>query len=74
MVDFINHMLAPLVDVPEDIVVSEKHEQGIYSITIYLSEKESRKIAGAKGRVARAIKTLIQQKSDQERVWVRFAN
>lgn len=55
----INTIVTPLVDYPEDIVVTEKEEETklVYHLTV--NENDVGKIIGKNGRVAKAIRTVV---------------
>ncbi len=59
MKQLIESVVTPLVDFPEDIVVSLKEEEKklIYHLTV--NEKDVGKIIGKNGRIAKAIRTVV---------------
>jgi len=59
MKGLIKTIVTPLVDHPEDIVVTEKEEETkiVYHLTV--NENDVGKVIGKNGRVAKAVRTVI---------------
>ncbi|WP_174613267.1 KH domain-containing protein [Virgibacillus ihumii] len=55
----IETIVKPLVDHPEDIVVTEKEEETkvVYHLTV--NENDVGKVIGKNGRIAKAIRTVV---------------
>ncbi|HLR51774.1 MAG TPA: KH domain-containing protein [Candidatus Avamphibacillus sp.] len=59
MKGLIKTIVTPLVDHPEDIVVTEKEEETkiVYHLTV--NENDVGKVIGKNGRVAKAVRTVV---------------
>jgi uncharacterized protein len=55
----IESIVAPLVDFPEDVVITEKEEDTkiVYHLTV--NQNDVGKIIGKNGRIAKAIRTVV---------------
>ncbi|HEX6593909.1 MAG TPA: KH domain-containing protein [Bacillota bacterium] len=64
----IETIITPLVDHPEDIVVTETEEETkiVYHLTVH--EEDVGKVIGKNGRIAKAIRTVVYAaKSDKDK-------
>ncbi|MFC4557091.1 KH domain-containing protein [Virgibacillus kekensis] len=64
----IESIVTPLVDHPEDIVVTETEEETkiVYHLTV--NQKDVGKIIGKNGRIAKAVRTVVYAaKSDADK-------
>lgn len=55
----IKTIVTPLVDYPDDIVVTEKEEDTKVVYHLAVNEKDVGKVIGKNGRVAKAIRTVV---------------
>lgn len=55
----IESIVTPLVDYPEDVVVTEKEEEAkiVYHLTV--NQNDVGKVIGKNGRIAKAIRTVV---------------
>lgn len=63
--ELIEYVARSLVDHPEELSVTEVNEEGVTVYTLHVSQRDIGKVIGRRGRVARAIRTLLKVSSIQ---------
>jgi len=63
--DLIEYVARSLVDHPEELSVTEVDEEGVTVYRLHVSQRDIGKVIGRRGRVARAIRTLLKVASIQ---------
>jgi predicted RNA-binding protein YlqC (UPF0109 family) len=63
--ELIEYMARSLVDHPEDIRLTEVMEEGVTVYRLHVDPSDLGKIIGRRGRVARAMRTLLKVASIQ---------
>jgi predicted RNA-binding protein YlqC (UPF0109 family) len=58
--ELIQYVASSLVDHPEELEVIESDEDGVTVYRIHVSPKDIGKVIGRRGRVARAMRTLLK--------------
>ena len=56
----IEYVAASLIDHPEEMTVTETEEDGVTVYRLQVSAKDIGKVIGRRGRVARAMRTLLK--------------
>jgi uncharacterized protein len=59
MQDLISQIVKPLVDHPDDIRVEEVEEAHHITYNLFVHQEDIGKVIGKKGRVAKAIRTIV---------------
>lgn len=63
--ELIQYVASSLVDHPEELEVTESDEDGVTVYRLHVSSKDIGKVIGRRGRVARAMRTLLKVSSIQ---------
>ena len=58
--ELIEYVAKSLVDHPDELSVTEQDEDGVTVYRLHVSQRDSGKVIGRRGRVARAIRTLLK--------------
>ncbi len=59
MKDLIETIVKPLVDYPEEVVITEAHDNHTITYKLSVHKEDVGKIIGKNGRVAKAIRSVI---------------
>ncbi|KHD86162.1 KH domain-containing protein [Heyndrickxia ginsengihumi] len=59
MEELILAIVKPLVDHPEDVKVEQKEDHDVLQLNLYVHPNDIGKVIGKKGRVAKAIRTVV---------------
>lgn len=63
--ELIEYMAGSLVDHPDEMSISEIDEEGVTVYHLHVAPKDIGKVIGRRGRVARAMRTLLKVASIQ---------
>jgi predicted RNA-binding protein YlqC (UPF0109 family) len=63
----IEYVAGSLVDHPEEMQISELEEDGLVVYQLHVAPRDIGKVIGRRGRVARAMRTLLKVASIQNR-------
>lgn len=55
----INTIVAPLIDFPEDLSIEKKESDDFMEYHVHLNPDDIGRVIGRKGRVVRAIRTIV---------------
>jgi predicted RNA-binding protein YlqC (UPF0109 family) len=58
--ELIEYVARALVDYPEELSITEIEEDGITVYQLHVSQRDIGKVIGRRGRVARALRTLLK--------------
>ena len=64
-VEHIEYVAGALVDHPEELSVTENEEDGLTIYHLHVASRDIGKVIGRRGRVARAMRTLLKVSSIQ---------
>jgi predicted RNA-binding protein YlqC (UPF0109 family) len=65
--ELIEYVARSLVDHPEELQVSEIEEDGLTVYQLHVASRDIGKVIGRRGRVARALRTLLKMSAIQNR-------
>ncbi len=65
--ELVEYVARALVDHPDELRVNEVEEDGLTIYQLHVSPKDIGKVIGRRGRVARALRTLLKVSSIQNR-------
>ena len=65
--ELIEYVARSLVDHPEELTVTEIEEEGVVIYQLHVAPRDIGKVIGRRGRVARALRTLLKVASIQNR-------
>lgn len=65
--ELIEYVARSLVDHPDELNVTELEEDGVVVYQLHVSPRDIGKVIGRRGRVARALRTLLKVASIQSR-------
>jgi predicted RNA-binding protein YlqC (UPF0109 family) len=65
--ELIEYVARSLVDHPEELEVSELEEDGLTVYQLHVASRDIGKVIGRRGRVARALRTLLKMSAIQNR-------
>ena len=60
MKELIEYVAKSIVDQPQEVYVSEEHEQGRYVLRLHVAEGDIGKVIGRQGRIIRAVRILLK--------------
>ena len=60
MKDILANIAKAIVDNPDDVVVSEREENGTVYLELSVNESDMGKVIGKQGRIAKAIRTVMK--------------
>lgn len=60
LASLVEHLVTPLVDVPEDVEVSISDDEGRTVIEIRVNADDAGKVIGRQGRIIKSIRTLTR--------------
>jgi predicted RNA-binding protein YlqC (UPF0109 family) len=63
--EFVDYVARSLVDHPEELQITELDEDGVTIYQLHVASRDIGKVIGRRGRVARAIRTLLKVSSIQ---------
>ncbi|GAC1628703.1 MAG: KH domain-containing protein [Chloroflexota bacterium] len=63
----VEYVARSLVDEPDALVVTETEEDGVTVYKLHVAPRDIGKVIGRRGRVARAIRTLLKVSAIQKR-------
>ncbi len=63
--EFVEYVARALVDHPDELEVRELEEDGLIVYQLHVAQRDIGKVIGRRGRVARAIRTLLKVSSIQ---------
>lgn len=73
--EFVEHLVAQLVNDPESMIVSVTHADEVSSIEIRVNSRDRGRLIGKRGQTIRAIRTLVDTMVPaKEKVSVRVAD
>ncbi len=67
MKDLAQFMVSALVDVPENVVISQTEGENVTVIEIQVDPIDTGKIIGKKGRIANALRTILKSAGAKQR-------
>lgn len=67
MKDFVEYVARSVVDHPEDVKVDEEEDEGYTIYQLHVSPDDIGKIIGRRGRVAKAMRTLLKVAATKNR-------
>jgi predicted RNA-binding protein YlqC (UPF0109 family) len=65
--ELIEYVARSLVDHPDELQVTELEEDGVIVYQLHVAQRDIGKVIGRRGRVARALRTLLKVASIQNR-------
>jgi predicted RNA-binding protein YlqC (UPF0109 family) len=65
--ELIEYVARSLVDHPEELQISELEEDGLTVYQLHVASRDIGKVIGRRGRVARALRTLLKMSAIQNR-------
>jgi predicted RNA-binding protein YlqC (UPF0109 family) len=65
--ELIEYVARSLIDHPEELRVTEMEEDGVIVYQLHVAPRDIGKVIGRRGRVARALRTLLKVASIQNR-------
>lgn len=63
--ELIEYVARSLIDHPEELTISELDEDGVILYQLHVASRDIGKVIGRRGRVARAMRTLLKVASIQ---------
>jgi uncharacterized protein len=63
--ELIEYVAKSLIDHPDEMSITEVEENGVTIYQLHLAQKDIGKVIGRRGRVARALRTLLKVASIQ---------
>lgn len=67
MKDLVKVIAKSLVDHPEEVVVTEKVNNGVIVVELRVAADDMGKVIGKQGRIAKAIRTVVKAASSAEK-------
>ena len=67
MADLLAYLARQLVDRPEDVRVEEVEGDGTITLRLHVAPDEIGKVIGRKGRIARALRTVVRASAARRR-------
>lgn len=65
--ELIEYVARSLVDHPEELQINELEEDGLTVYQLHVASRDIGKVIGRRGRVARALRTLLKMSAIQNR-------
>lgn len=63
LVKLLTEIVKPIVDNPDEVIVSKNEDNGVEVLTLNVSEKDIGMIIGKRGRIAQALRSIIKAAS-----------
>lgn len=63
MVELVKYIARSLVDDPDQVTVKEREEDGVHVLLLSVAESDMGKVIGKRGRIAKAIRTVVKAAS-----------
>ena len=70
MKELVEVIAKALVDVPEEVVVTEKETEKAIVIELRVAKQDMGKVIGKQGRIAKAIRSVVKAASSKENIKV----
>ena len=66
MKELVEVITKALVDNPDEVVVTEKHEEKATVVEVHVAESDMGKVIGKQGRIAKAIRSVVKAAAAKE--------
>jgi uncharacterized protein len=68
LIELVEYIVKQLVDKPDLVVVTQKHDDGKNILEIRVANQDLKRVIGKEGRVVRAIRTMVNCFEPQENI------